>query len=193
MERNSGKRSSNQECHQWKAIGLCSKGDSCSFSHDPECGNRCDQRQKGQSSSPAPKAKARTDGKIHSKSSGRRGESPSRKGGKVPTSHINTYHNINTYQHAQQHCTDTPHHQAHFSFQHRYRPTSFHVARGLHRKNLINVSCMMGTCSPDKEWTTVRAPWASSQVRAVCTERANCRSAHCHCYWKSCSHTTHTT
>ena len=33
------------ECHQWKAIGQCSKGDSCSFSHDRASGNRCDQRQ----------------------------------------------------------------------------------------------------------------------------------------------------
>ena len=37
----------------------------------------CDQRQQGPSSSSAPKAKAQTDGKIHSKSSGSRGESPS--------------------------------------------------------------------------------------------------------------------
>ena len=69
------------------------------------------------------------------------------------------------------HSTDAPHHQAHFSFQHRYRPTSFHVARCLHRNKSINVSCMVRTCSPDKEWATVRAPWPSRQVRAVCTER----------------------
>ena len=31
------------ECYQWKAIGQCSKGDSCSFSHDPAPGNRRDQ------------------------------------------------------------------------------------------------------------------------------------------------------
>ena len=34
------------ECFQWKAHGQCSKGDSCSFSHDGASGNRCDQRQK---------------------------------------------------------------------------------------------------------------------------------------------------
>ena len=34
-------------CYQWKAIGQCSKGDSCSFRHDPVSGNRCEaQRQK---------------------------------------------------------------------------------------------------------------------------------------------------
>ena len=55
------------ECYQWKAIGQCSKGDSRSFRHDPASGNRRDQGQKGQSSSPAPKAKAPTDGKLPSK------------------------------------------------------------------------------------------------------------------------------
>ena len=50
------------ECFQWEAIGQCSKGDPCSFSHDPASGNRRDQREEGQSSSPAPKAKAQTDG-----------------------------------------------------------------------------------------------------------------------------------
>ena len=60
------------ECFQWKAIGQCSKGDSCSFSHDRASGNRCDQRQEGQSSPLAPKAQAQTDGKKPSKSSGRR-------------------------------------------------------------------------------------------------------------------------
>ena len=63
--------------YQWKAIGQCSKGDSCSFSLDPASGNRRDQRQEGQSSSPAPNAKAQTDGKRPSRSSGRREESPS--------------------------------------------------------------------------------------------------------------------
>ena len=42
------------EFDQWKAIGQCSKGDSWSFRHDPASGNRCDQRQEGESSSPAP-------------------------------------------------------------------------------------------------------------------------------------------
>ena len=40
------------ECHQWKAIGQCSEGDSCSFLHDPATGNRCDQRHKEQTSCP---------------------------------------------------------------------------------------------------------------------------------------------
>ena len=72
------------ECYQWKAIGQCSKGDSCSFSHDPASGNRRDQRRAGQSSSPAPKAQAQTDGKIPSKISGRSGESPCGTRGKIP-------------------------------------------------------------------------------------------------------------
>ena len=72
------------ECYQWKAIGQCSKGDSCSFSHDPACGNRCDQRREGQSSSLAPKAQAQTDGKIPSEGSGSGGESPSGTRGKIP-------------------------------------------------------------------------------------------------------------
>ena len=72
------------ECYQWKVIGQCSKGDSCSFSHDPASGNRREQIREGQSSSPAPKAKAQTDGKIASKSSGRGGESPSGIRGKIP-------------------------------------------------------------------------------------------------------------
>ena len=65
------------ECYQWKAIGQCSKGDSCSFSQDPASGNRRDQRREGQSSSPspAPKAQAQTDGKIPSKTSGQKGKS----------------------------------------------------------------------------------------------------------------------
>ena len=100
-ERNGGERSRNQEskkkgaaltsvdrkvgeCYRWKAIGQCSEGDSCSFSHDRASGNRCDQRQEGQSSCPAPKAKAQTDGKIPSRSSGRRGESPSGTRQKIP-------------------------------------------------------------------------------------------------------------
>ena len=51
------------ECFQWKAHGQCSKGDSCSFSHDrliqgDFCGG---QRRKGRSSSLAPNSKAKTD------------------------------------------------------------------------------------------------------------------------------------
>ena len=33
---------------------------------------------------------------------------------------------------------------------------------------------MMRTCSPNEVWVMVHAFWASRQVRAVCTERANC-------------------
>ena len=98
LEGNSGKRSSNQgskrrktsverkvrECYQWKASGQCSKGDSCSFSHDPASGNRSGQRQEGQTSSLAPEAKSHIDGKIPSKSWGHRGRSPSRTRGKIP-------------------------------------------------------------------------------------------------------------
>ena len=58
------------ECYQWKATEHCSKGDSRSFRHDPASANRCDQRQEGQSSSPATKAKAQTEERIPSKSSG---------------------------------------------------------------------------------------------------------------------------
>ena len=61
-----------------------STGDSCSFSHDEASGNRRDQRQKRQSSNRAPKAQAQTDGKIPSKSSGRRGEGPSGARGRIP-------------------------------------------------------------------------------------------------------------
>ena len=55
------------ECFQWKAHGQCSKGDSCSFSHDTQnSGNRGQgQRRKGRSSSPASHSKAKkkqTDG-----------------------------------------------------------------------------------------------------------------------------------
>ena len=72
------------ECYQWKATGQGSKGDSCSFRHEPASGTRCAGRQEGQSSSLAPKAKAQTDGKTPSKSSGSRGESPSGTRRKIP-------------------------------------------------------------------------------------------------------------
>ena len=56
VERRAGK------CYQWKAIGQCSEGDSCSFRHDPSPGNRSreGQRAKEQTSSPAPNSKAKT-------------------------------------------------------------------------------------------------------------------------------------
>ena len=34
------------ECYHWKANGQCSKGDSCSFRHDPASANRCAEGQK---------------------------------------------------------------------------------------------------------------------------------------------------
>ena len=71
------------ECYQWEPIGQCSKGNSCSFSHDGAPGNRCDQRRKGPSSSFAPKAQTQTDGKKPSKSSGFRGESSPGTGGRI--------------------------------------------------------------------------------------------------------------
>ena len=71
------------ECCQWKSIAQCSKGDSCSFSHYGAPGNRCGHRQKGQSSSPAPKAQTQTDAKQPSKGSGLRGECPSGTGGRI--------------------------------------------------------------------------------------------------------------
>ena len=55
------------ECYQWNAIGQCARGDSRSFCHDRASGNRCDQRQEGQPSSPAPKAQTQTDGKRPSR------------------------------------------------------------------------------------------------------------------------------
>ena len=60
---------------QEKAEGQCSKGDSCSFSHDRASGNRCDLRRGGQSLSLAPKAQV---------GSGRRRESPSGSRTRIP-------------------------------------------------------------------------------------------------------------
>ena len=45
--------------------------------------------------------------------------------------------------------TNTYSHITHF--QHRYRPTSLQVARGLHSHTRTVVSCVMRTCSPDSE------------------------------------------
>ena len=72
------------ECYQWKVIGQCSTGDSCSFSHDQAPGNGCGQRQEEPSFSPAPKANAQTDDNIPSKSSGYRGKTPSGTRGRNP-------------------------------------------------------------------------------------------------------------
>ena len=53
------------ECFQWKAHGQCSKGDSCSFSHDTMASGNSGkgQRPKGRSCSPALNSKAKTHGK----------------------------------------------------------------------------------------------------------------------------------
>ena len=75
-------------CYQWTTNGQCSKGDSCSFGHEPASGNgREAHKAKGRSSSPAANSKAKTDGEgeIPSKSSGNRGERPS---GNVKTMHL---------------------------------------------------------------------------------------------------------
>ena len=65
VKRHKGKKASVDrkvgECHQWKATGQCSKGDSCSFSHGSNRG------QKAQSSSLAPKAQTQNDGRKLSK------------------------------------------------------------------------------------------------------------------------------
>ena len=76
------------ECYQWKSIGQCSKGDSCSFRHDQAFWKQMrgseKERQKGQASSPAPNAKAQTDGQTPSKRSGSREECPSDASGRIP-------------------------------------------------------------------------------------------------------------
>ena len=72
------------EYFQWKAHGHCSKGDSCSFSHDRTDSVNSDegQRRKGRSSSPASHSKAKqTDGEGQKppKESGNKEESSSDK------------------------------------------------------------------------------------------------------------------
>ena len=39
------------------------------------------------------------------------------------------------------------------------------------------------TCSPNKEWATAHALWHSGQVWAMCAQRANWTSDHCHRHW----------
>ena len=55
---------------EWKAHGQCSKGGSCSFSHDKQVQGDLHggQRRKGRLSSPAPNSKAKTD-EVREKSS----------------------------------------------------------------------------------------------------------------------------
>ena len=96
-ERNSGKRNNNLEskrkkahverkvgeCYKWKAIGQCSKGDSCSFSHDRASGDRCDHNRPHLHQ----KRRHRLTERYPQKSSGRRGESPSGTRGRIPYRH----------------------------------------------------------------------------------------------------------
>ena len=85
----------------------------------------------------------------------------------------NEQHNEdNTYYHILTHAHTTKNKQTQ-TFRHRYRPTSFQVARGLHSYTRTVVSCMMRMCSHHKEGSTTHALWHSLQVRAVCTERAD--------------------
>ena len=49
-------------------------------------------------------------------------------------------------------------------------PTSFQVARGLHRNLQTLVSCMMRTCSLDRERAAAHPLWPSGQDWPVCTE-----------------------
>ena len=72
------------ECHQWTVIGQCRKGDPAMIERLETDAIR---DEKGQSSSPAPKAQVQTDGKMLSKSSGRRGEIPSGTRGRIPCQH----------------------------------------------------------------------------------------------------------
>ena len=76
------------ECFQWKAHGQCSKGDSCSFSHDTMASGSGGkgQRAKGRSSSPAPNPKAKTDGEGQkpSRESGNKEESSLDKRSEIP-------------------------------------------------------------------------------------------------------------
>ena len=56
------------ECYHWKANGQCSRGDSCSFIHGSNLG------QRAQSSSLAPQAQTQIDGRKLSKGIGPRGD-----------------------------------------------------------------------------------------------------------------------
>ena len=67
------------QCFQWKALGQCFEGDSCSFSHDTQAsGNSGEgQRRKGRSSSFASHSKAKQtegEGQTSSKGSGKKGK-----------------------------------------------------------------------------------------------------------------------
>ena len=83
-----------------------------------------------------------------------------------------------TEQHNNNRTTTARHtNQAHYSFQHRCRPTSFQVVRGLHRNTQTSVSCIMRTFA--KQVHEPRSP-TRVQIRAVRTERANKTRDPCH-------------
>ena len=75
------------ECYRWKANGQCSRGDSCSFRHEPVSGNEREaQRRKEQQSCPAHVSKAKTDGE---KNQGNTGASSPDKRSRIPCVFIN--------------------------------------------------------------------------------------------------------
>ena len=63
-------------------------------------------------------------------------------------SHTVTYCHILTHTNTTEHHQNTTKHNTHF--QHRYRPASFQVAPGLHSNTRTVLSCMMRTCSPNR-------------------------------------------
>ena len=72
--------------------------------------------------------------------------------------HMITHAHTNTSQTHHKHITKNHKHTKHNThFQHRCRPTSFQVARGLHSYTRTVVSCMMRACSADQEWAKVHA------------------------------------
>ena len=86
-----------------------------------------------------------------------------------------TRHNA-TQRNATKHTTGTPRHTtstplAHLHFQRRYRPTSFQLARGLHKKPQTKFFLRDASNSPNNECAKVHAPWYSGKVRALRTER----------------------
>ena len=77
---------------KWESVfsGQCSKGDSCTFSHDIQASGNSSgaQRRKGRSSSPASHSKAKQtdgEGQTPSEESGNRDESLSYKRSKIPS------------------------------------------------------------------------------------------------------------
>ena len=79
------------KCFQWKAHGQCSKGDSCSFSHDRLAQrDLCSvQRRKGRSSSPTPSWRPRLTNERQKSSKRSREDSSSDKKNKNPCRYKN--------------------------------------------------------------------------------------------------------